>query len=188
MDNLKAGLDTPWKIVPEILQIFISHYVKLILRISGVGIGRQGKFYGVPKIHRHRQSSITIGDNFENRNWWDSNPLGINHSLILTTWEANANIVIGNDVGVSGGSICAASGIIIGDGTLIGANCTIIDTDFHPLKSNNRRYSRKNIRTAPILIGKNVFIGTGCIILKGVVIPDNTVVPAGSVIRSTSNK
>jgi len=188
MDNLKAGLDTPWKILPELLQPFISAYVRLVCRLGGIRIGRQGKFYGLPKIHRHRRSLITIGNNFENRNWWDSNPLGINHPLILTTWEADASIIIGNDVGVSGGSICAASGIRIGDGTLIGANCTIIDTDFHPLKSDHRRYSRQNIRTAPILIGKNVFIGTGCIILKGAVIPDNTVVPAGSVIRAVSSK
>jgi len=184
MDIFNTALDTPWKIIPEILQILVSYYAGFILRLNGIGIGQHAKFYGLPKIQKHRQSEIIIGDNFENRNWWDSNPLGINHPLILTTWAANARIVIGNDVGISGGSICAAAGIQIGDGTIIGANCTIIDTDFHPLKSENRRYSRQNIRTVPVLIGKNVFIGTGCIILKGAIIPDNTIVPAGSVIAT----
>ena len=41
--------------------------------------------------------------------------------------------------------------------------------------------SRKSFRD-PIHIGDNVFVGHGCIILPGVVIGDNTIVAAGSVV------
>jgi acetyltransferase-like isoleucine patch superfamily enzyme len=126
---------------------------------------------------------IEIGKKFETRNWWWSNPLGINHPTIICTWKRSAQIIIGNNVGVSGGSIVASKKIEIGDGTLIGVNTTIIDTDFHPIKSKNRRYDKKNIKSKPVKIGKNVFIGMNCVILKGVEISDNSVIPAGSVLR-----
>ena len=35
-----------------------------------------------------------------------------------------------------------------------------------------------------MIIGKNVWIGTGCIILKGTVIGDNSIIGAGSVVNS----
>jgi acetyltransferase-like isoleucine patch superfamily enzyme len=101
----------------------------------------------------------------------------------LCTWSKGAKIEIGNDVGISGGSIVANKSIEIGDGTLIGANTTIIDTDFHPIKSNNRRYDKKGIASKPIKIGKNVFIGMNCIVLKGSTISDNSVIPAGTIVR-----
>lgn len=36
-----------------------------------------------------------------------------------------------------------------------------------------------------VVIGRNVFVGTGSIILKGTVIGDNTVIGAGSVVSGT---
>lgn len=177
-------IDTPWKAASEIfmyaLYPFATLYVKAIKKVD---IKEGYKFYGMPKILRHRGSSIKIGKNFEDRNNKYSNPLGVNHATIICTWSKDALIEIGDDVGISGGTIVASEGIKIGDGTIIGANCTIIDTDFHPLKSPHRRYSKKDIRSAKIKIGKNVFIGTGAIILKGVEIKDNTIVPAGKVVR-----
>ena len=80
-------------------------------------------------------------------------------------------------------SISAYSGITIGDHTLIGTNCMISDTDFHPLEYEKRLANdHDSIRSAPINIGKNVFIGARCIILKGVTIGDGSIVGAGSVV------
>lgn len=183
MNIIKQTMDTPWKAFSEALMYLFKPFVYIYaVLISGVRIGRGSKFYGFPSVLRHRGSIITIGKRFENRNWTFSNPLGINHSTILSTWKKGAVIKIGNDVGISGGSIVAADKIEIGDGTLIGANATIIDTDFHPLGAG-RRYSTKDIKSKPVKIGKNVFIGMNSIILKGVNIPNNAIVPAGAVIR-----
>lgn len=182
-DNTEV-VNTPWKIFLELKMyffgIFLIIYLKLVKRVE---ISPPFKFYGAPKVFKHRKSRIVIGKRFENRNWWDSNPLGVNHPTILCTWNKGAEIKIGDDVGISGGSIVASKSIKIGDGTLIGANCTIIDTDFHPVRSKSRRYDKEDIRSAPIKIGRNVFIGMNSIILKGVVISDNKIVPAGSVVR-----
>lgn len=175
-------LTSPWKVVNEILMYLIKPFVFVYLKFNGVKIGKGFKFYGLPRIYKTYGSSITIGDNFESRNWWFCNPLGINHPLILCTWSKNAVISIGNDVGVSGGSIVSNTKIEIGDRVLIGANSTIIDTDFHPTKGN-KRYSKDNIKSAEVVIGNDVFIGMNSIILKGAKIKEGGLVPAGEVYR-----
>jgi len=186
-NNLKQTAETPWKAVSELMMYALKPFAWLYLKVlCGVKVGKNYKFYGLPRVFRHRKSSIVIGDFFENMNRWDSNPLGISHPTIICTWSRKASIRIGNDVGISGGSIVSAESIEIGDGTLIGANTTIIDTDFHPLNNPKRRYETKDVQSKAIKIGKNVFIGMNCIILKGSVIPDNAVVPAGSVVRSNA--
>lgn len=173
-------IDSPWKLVNEVLMYLIKPFVLLYLEIKGVEIGDNSKFYGFPKIYKTRDSTIKIGSNFECRNWWFSNPLGINHPLILCTWDKNAKILIGNDVGVSGGSIVANNKITIGNRVLIGANSTIIDTDFHPTKGN-KRYSKENIKSNEVVIGDDTFIGMNVVILKGVKVENKEVVPAGVV-------
>ena len=172
-----------WKVLNELKMYGLKPFVWVYLKLKGVNIGPGAKSYGMPRILKFRDSQIKIGARFENRNWWDSNPLGINHPTIICTWARGAKITIGRDVGISGGSLVATKSITIGDGTLIGANSLIIDSDFHPLKSRKRRYAKKGVRSAPIKIGKNVFIGTNCTILKGAVIPNNAIVPAGAVVR-----
>jgi acetyltransferase-like isoleucine patch superfamily enzyme len=187
MNYFKNAIDSPWKAVNELKMLALYplswFYLKLFV---GIDIGRAFKFYGLPKIFKFRSSKIEIGNKFEDRNWWDSNPLGINHPTIICTWSSMATIKIGDDVGISGGSIVSAERVEIGDGTIIGANSTIIDTDFHPLDSLKRRYDTENVRSKAINIGKNVFIGANCLILKGSNIPNNAIIPAGSIVRSNT--
>ena len=182
-DVLKISIYQPWKLFSEVLMYALKPIAYLYLQINGVEIGKGFKFYGLPTIFRTKGSKIIIGENFENRNWWFSNPLGINHPLILCTWSNEAQIVIGDDVGVSGGSIVANTNITIGDRVLIGANSTIIDSDFHPTTGTNKRYSKENIKLKKVIIGNDSFIGMNSIILKGVKLNNNSIVPAGEVLR-----
>lgn len=176
------SISTPWKLKDEILMYLIKPFVYLYIIVNGVKIGRGSKFYGFPKIFRHSGSKIIIGNNFEARSWRYSNPLGVNHPLILSTWKAGAQIVIGDDVGITGGTIVASDTIRIGNRTLIGANSTIIDSNFHPTRGI-KRYSKANIAIKPVDIGDDVFIGMNSIILLGADLPNETIVPAGGVIR-----
>jgi acetyltransferase-like isoleucine patch superfamily enzyme len=182
-DFWDISINTRWKLFDEILMYLINPFVRVYFFLNGVQLGKGSKFYGFPKILKHRKSRIVIGDNFEARSWWFSNPLGVNHALILSTWEDGAEIIIGDDVGITGGSVVSAKSIKIGDRTLIGANSTIMDTNFHPLKGD-LRYSKLNVATEPIVIGKNVFIGMNAIILKGMQIQDNSVIAAGEIVRN----
>lgn len=78
--------------------------------------------------------------------------------------------------------------IIIGDNVLIAPNVQIY-TAYHPTHyldrftiSENETFNFCKTQTAPVIIGKNVWIGGGTIILPGVTIGDNTVIGAGSVV------
>lgn len=78
--------------------------------------------------------------------------------------------------------------IIIGDNVLIAPNVQIY-TAYHPTHyldrftiGENETFNFCKTQTAPVIIGKNVWIGGGTIILPGVTIGDNTVIGAGSVV------
>jgi acetyltransferase-like isoleucine patch superfamily enzyme len=97
----------------------------------------------------------------------------------------NAQLTIGEDVGFSNSTICCREEITIGDHTIIGGNCKIWDTDFHPTSIEQRTIDiDSKERNSPIHIGKYVFIGAESIVMKGVNIGDFAVVGAGSVVRS----
>ena len=71
---------------------------------------------------------------------------------------------------------------------LIAPNVQIY-TAYHPTHyldrftiSENETFNFCKTQTAPVIIGKNVWIGGGTIILPGVTIGDNTVIGAGSVV------
>jgi len=78
--------------------------------------------------------------------------------------------------------MCGGKKITIGKNVIVGANCTIIDTDFHPLDPDIRQRSPRAVQTVPISIGDDVFIGMNCIILKAITIGQAAVVGAGSVV------
>jgi maltose O-acetyltransferase len=67
----------------------------------------------------------------------------------------------------------------IGDGTQIGPAVQIYTAD-HPRDPETRRSGLES--GIPIVIGKNVWIGGGAIILPGVTIGDDAVIGAGSVV------
>ena len=69
-------------------------------------------------------------------------------------------------------------GLDIGDDAMISPNVSLI-TAGHPLDPSERRAATTG---KPIVIGRNVWIATGAIVLGGVTIGDNAVVAAGSVV------
>jgi len=68
--------------------------------------------------------------------------------------------------------------IAIGDNTIIGAHA-IITSLTHDASTSEYRHS---LLKKEVKIGNNVWIGTGSIILPGLVIGDNAIVGAGSVV------
>lgn len=79
--------------------------------------------------------------------------------------------------------------IVIGDNALIAPNVQIY-TAFHPTNAADRfgppredgSFAFCKTQTAPVVIGNNVWIGGGAILLPGVTIGDNVVIGAGSVV------
>ena len=154
------------------------------LKGKGVTCHSSARFYGSPIVSLAVRSTIRIGARSTLISDSRYTALGVNHSVVLRTLSAGANIEIGDDTGISGGSICASKEIKIGAQCLIGANVMICDTDFHSLNPAGRRYPENELALSalPVIIEDNVFIGTNSMILKGVTIGANSVIGAGSVV------
>jgi acetyltransferase-like isoleucine patch superfamily enzyme len=180
--DMNDALNTPWKIWNTLFRLVTYPYVRLLFAANGITWGRGWNFIGAPIIQKHRQSRMQFGSGLGLRSTVRSNPLGPNHPVILCTWQAGAVLEIGEDFGMTGGVLCAAERISIGNHVNIGANSTVIDTDFHPLAAEQRRIAPQAAQTAPIVIEDDVFIGMNCLILKGVKIGHGSVVGAGSVV------
>ncbi|GAC1332959.1 MAG: hypothetical protein NVSMB17_12720 [Candidatus Dormibacteria bacterium] len=101
---------------------------------------------------------------------------------VLLTFAPEAVIEIGDNVRLNGAGLQAASRISVGDDCILGS-CTIVDTDHHPV-GVDRRVSGAPPATAPIVIGRNVWIAGMAAVLKGVTIGDDSVVAFGAVVAS----
>ncbi len=75
--------------------------------------------------------------------------------------------------------IVSKSKICIGNDVIIGPNVVIVDHD-HDYESDERQTSFKS---APIIIGDNVWIGANVVITKGTTIGSNSVIGAGTVLK-----
>ena len=181
----KDILDTPWKLVSELRRLLALPYVRFYFALNGVAWGRGWKVYGRPIIQRHRTSHLSIGQGLYLRSFPSSNPLGPYRPVILSTRSRNAVLRIGDDVGITGGTLCAARRIEIGDRVFIGANAIIVDTDFHPIDPEHRRQAPQDGAVAPVIIEDDVFIGMSSLILRGVHIGRGSVIGAGSVVTTS---
>lgn len=112
-----------------------------------------------------------------------SNMLGLWQRTIIIA-RYGGIIEIGDGFGISGSTIYSTSSIKIGKNATIGANCKIVDNDFHPLDPKQRQLglNEQYTKRAPIKIGDNCFIGMNSIILKGSSLGNNVIVGAGSVV------
>jgi acetyltransferase-like isoleucine patch superfamily enzyme len=113
--------------------------------------------------------------------------LGINSCtpwMVHFTSRVTGRVEIGKQVeksfAVSGSCyIQGYNGIYIGDNTIFGPSVKIISSNHDPKDLS------RNIKTSPIIIGKNCWIGTNAVILPGVKLGDNVIVGAGSVVTKS---
>lgn len=155
-----------WKCI----NLFCAHYWQ-------VKMGKKGKFLGKTIFRIMPGTTVSIGENCQFLSSHASNWIGVNRPCIISTIKEGANICIGDNCGFSGTSIGAALRIMIGDNVRFGANTLVTDSDWH-------YDDARSGPNAEVIIGDNVWVGYGTIILKGVHIGENSVIGAGSIVTS----
>lgn len=148
--------------------------------------GKNLRVIGPFKLRMTKEASIIIGDNFTAYSGYNSTIVSSRKKNIFSLW--GASLIIHDNVGMSSMGVYCLNRVEIGSHVLIGADTIIMDNNFHSLNYTIRGTSKEGyqhkgtINTAPVVIGDNVFIGTRCIINKGVNIGEGAIIAAGSMV------
>ncbi len=160
------------------------HYVYFLylgkLRCKRVDIG-YGNYFEVP-VRGDGSGILSIGSN--NGFGFKKAPRFSKGEILIQARHRESYLEIGShNIFSNNVSIIATEKIIIGNDCLIGDRVTIVDSDFHAIDPLFRK--KKAGPSKPVNIGNNVWIGTGAMVLKGVVIGDNSVIGAMSLVNKS---
>jgi acetyltransferase-like isoleucine patch superfamily enzyme len=140
---------------------------------------RKGSF----QLYRSkRELGLSLGDRVRIYTWTQFNV------------EPDGCVEVGDDTILVGAVFMCANRITLGRRVVVSYHVTIADSDFHPMSVVDRnldaianaphgdRAMRPPVRSSPVRIDDDAWIGVGAIILKGVHIGAGAKVAAGSVV------
>ncbi len=137
------------------------------------------------KIYIKNHGSLIIKQNTTINSGKNFNSVGYNEATRIYI-SRTGSLCIGKNVGISNTNIFSQSEIKIGDNVQIGGGTNIWDTDFHSIDFKERIIEKdSNVKSKPIIIEKNAFIGANVTILKGVTIGEGAVIGAGSIVSKS---
>lgn len=151
------------------LFFFKGLLLKAYLASHGCKVGTGLKCRSFPSFRRPPSGNMTIG-----------NSVTIGSGVTFHP-EVGGMIILGNRVNLSQNIIISSSSrVILGDDTLVAENVSIRDGD-HGISCGELIRDQATV-TEEILIGKDVWICAGSIILKGAMIADGAIIGANSVV------
>jgi tetrahydrodipicolinate N-succinyltransferase len=158
--------------------------LRLTKRLKVFSVGKNSRFLAVladsPFVDLN-QCSVTVADGSIVRG-----------TVVLQ--KDKAEFRVGSNTAIGGGTMMViASGINVGNNVLVSYDCLFMDHDGHSIDPEIRRgdlsdllYNRpKNwdvVKSLPITIGDDAWIGARCVILKGVTIGEAAILATGSVV------
>jgi acetyltransferase-like isoleucine patch superfamily enzyme len=159
--------------------IFYRIWLNFIkLKFPNLNLGKNVRIQGLPILEIYGPAEIKSNNTFVSLTRY--NPVGIAKPCNIYVSQSG-HLSIGSGGGYSGVTIVCWEKVEIGDFCGFGGNVSLWDTDFHGIR-HNERVDKNAVKTAPIKIGDNVWIGAYSIILKGVSIGSRSVIGAGSVV------
>lgn len=171
------------RIFQKVLGVVDAVTTRLVFWQWGVVCGRGCLLEGRSFIRAHKRGDISLGKRVVFCARYSLNSVGLVNPTTLDT-RGGGTISIGDYSGFSSVVISSWSSITIGAHIKCGGNVRIFDHDFHAVEWQNRRppENRAAVRTKPIVIEDDCFIGTNAIILKGTRLGARSIVAAGSVV------
>ncbi len=151
----------------------------LFRTVYQVKIGERPKFIGWPIFKG--KGIIELGNNTVLVSSSLGNPIGLFRPCIIESISENSKIQIGSNFSASGVCIVSATEITIGNNVSMGANSTIVDTDFHASSAADRKNNRV-AESKAVHIEDDVWIGMNAVILKGVKVSRGAVIGANAVV------
>ncbi len=165
------------------------------------GISIPGDWYhGKIPLNIVAGENTVIDSSFCFKHYFSSLPVGFKAGNHVTFWrtslaaEENAFIEIGDYCYIANAALVCSERISIGNYVFIAGGVTIADSDFHPIAPAERladtialsplgnRKKRPAIKTIPVVIEDDVWIGFNATILKGVHIGAGAVIQPGSLV------
>lgn len=187
MDKMKLYFSIGLRIIRRFLRTCACcitwFQVKIMLLTNNVNY-KSIHSNGLPYFCVGVKACCRIGYNLNLNNGLRFNPIGFPQPCTIYVAD-DAELIIGDNVGISQASIICHRRIEIQDNVKIGGGTKIYDTDFHSLDFKHRRSYKldmANKKSASVIIEHDAFIGAGVMILKGVKIGACAVVGAGSVV------
>lgn len=140
------------------------------LRCARVSVGKRPIVHGwLPRVSN--EGEISIGDRLVVR--------GQESRALLETAQSGRIRVGDNALLNSGSYLHASARIDIGNNFRLAAFASVSDTDFHEVQPGS------GVRTLPVVVGDDVWIGRAAIVLPGVHLGDGCVVGAGAVVTKS---
>ena len=167
----------------KLTMLYFKLRTPLLAWVWGVQHGKRLIFQGRTIIRTRQNGEIVLGDMVIFNAQHSANLVGLTGPSILETL-GGGKIIVGDRSGFSSVVISSHSSITIGSRVKMGGNVRVFDHDYHAHEAEYRctPEDRKHIRTKPVVIEDDCFIGTNAIILKGTHLGARTIVAAGSVV------
>ena len=152
------------------------------VRFLGATVAPDVTFSTLPYVRDFPGSTIQFGPGVIVHSDPRHNPIIGRRLCSIVTLARGARITLAKGAGASGVCLAAAHFIDVGEGTILGADAMVLDTDFHT-PGQGWGWTNDCVSSAKgITIGRGCFIGARAIILKGVTVGDGSIVAAGAVV------
>lgn len=175
-----------YKLACAVYDAFFRWYCPNYLRFFGAELDPVSvpRFNGRCILQLKKSCAITIGEgvviNSGARSCADT---GTASKIVVLE---GAELIISSGSGLSNTVIQCRESISIGSNVSIGCGTFIMDNNFHSTDWKLRQSGQDgtDVRTAPVTICDNAFIGANCTICKGVTIGERSMICTGSVVVS----
>jgi len=169
LKQLGQALTQPAAATRAAISLLRGHGYQLWYRCVGIrfSAGRNFRVYGSLKVRG--PGRVVFGNN-----------VSVEMEVTPYTHSTDALIEIGDDSYLNGTRFGCRQLIRVGPRAIL-ADARILDTDFHPLDPARRHDPGGPVRTAPIILEENVWIGAAAGLLPGTRIGRNSVVGFGAV-------